>query len=32
MDVLMIGNMILYKSEQPVWEEREDWRTVYELD
>ena len=32
MDVLVMGNIILYKEEQPVMSEEEDWRTIYELD
>ena len=32
MDVLVMENMILYKEEQPPFEEKEDWRNEYELD
>ncbi|MEE1550128.1 MAG: carbamoyltransferase [Nitrospinaceae bacterium] len=32
MDVLVIEDCILFKKEQPVWEEGEDWRTELELD
>lgn len=32
MDVLVLGNMILYKDEQPEWEECSDWRKEYALD
>jgi carbamoyltransferase len=32
MDVLVIGNLMMFKEEQPKWEEREDWRTKFELD
>jgi len=32
MDVLLLENIILYKSEQPMWQEHEDWREKYELD
>lgn len=32
MDVLLLENLILYKEEQPQWEEKEDWRNKYELD
>lgn len=32
MDVLLLENLILYKDEQPKWEEKEDWRNKYELD
>ena len=32
MDVLVIGNFILYKEEQPVFTEEKDWREEYELD
>lgn len=32
MDVLVLENMILFKTEQPEWSEREDWREQYELD
>ncbi|MDE6626709.1 MAG: carbamoyltransferase [Lachnospiraceae bacterium] len=32
MDVLVLGNAILYKEEQPAISEEKDWRTIYELD
>jgi carbamoyltransferase len=32
MDVLVVGDYILYKDEQPVFEENIDWRDLYELD
>lgn len=32
MDVLVIEDCILYKEEQPLWKEREDWRDGLELD
>lgn len=32
MDVLVLENCILYKEEQPAYEEREDWRSLYTLD
>lgn len=32
MDILVLENCILYKEEQPVWEEKEDWRKLYVLD
>lgn len=32
MDVLVLGNYILYKEEQPELENDEDWRKRYELD
>lgn len=32
MDVLVLGNYILYKEEQPGLEHDEDWRERYELD
>lgn len=32
MDVLVIEDCILFKEEQPLWEEREDWRSGLELD
>ena len=32
MDVLVLGNCILYKDEQPRFMEDEDWRNIYELD
>lgn len=32
MDVLVLGNEILYKEEQPPFEENLDWREQYELD
>lgn len=32
MDVLVLENYILYKEEQPAWEEDGDWQTEFELD
>lgn len=32
MDVLVLENMILYKTEQPPLDEQVDWRTLYDLD
>lgn len=32
MDVLVLENCILYKAEQPEWNETEDWRNLYSLD
>jgi len=32
MDVLVIEDYILFKEEQPKWEEKEDWRSELELD
>ena len=32
MDVLVLENFILYKAEQPKWEEKADWRKLYALD
>ena len=32
MDVLVLENYILYKEEQPEWNETEDWRQLYTLD
>jgi carbamoyltransferase len=32
MDVLVIENCILFKEEQPEWEEKGDWRSELELD
>lgn len=32
MDVLVVGNIVMLKEEQPQWEEREDWMTKFELD
>ena len=32
MDVLVLGNCILYKEKQPQLIEDEDWRSQYELD
>lgn len=32
MDVLVVGNLVMLKEEQPKWEEREDWLTKFELD
>jgi carbamoyltransferase len=32
MDALVVGNIIMLKEDQPKWQEREDWRTKFELD
>jgi len=32
MDALVLENCILYKAEQPVWEEEKDWRSELERD
>ena len=32
MDVLVLEDCILFKEEQPPWEEKEDWRRELELD
>lgn len=32
MDVLVLENMVLYKDEQPEWNEEENWREKYVLD
>ncbi len=32
MDSLVIGNMIFSKTDQPAWNEEEDWRETFELD
>lgn len=32
MDVLVVGNHVLLKSEQPEWAEEEDWRETFQLD
>ena len=32
MDILVMGNYILYKDEQPLFTEKEDWRENYVLD
>ncbi len=32
MDVLVLEDVILYKEEQPQFDDSEDWRNVYELD
>jgi carbamoyltransferase len=32
MDVLVLGNQILYKEDQPEFREDVDWREIYELD
>jgi len=32
MDVLVLEDIILYKQEQPAFEEAEDWKEVFELD
>jgi carbamoyltransferase len=32
MDILVMEDCILFKEEQPPWEEKEDWRSELELD
>jgi carbamoyltransferase len=32
MDVLVTGNYIMYKEEQPKWAEKDDWKNKFELD
>lgn len=32
MDILVLENFVLYKSEQPEWVETEDWKSKYKLD
>lgn len=32
MDILVLGDYVLYKKEQPAFEEKGDWRSEYELD
>ena len=32
MDCLVLENVILYKNEQPVWEDQDDWQNEFELD
>ena len=32
MDILVLGNFILKKDEQPKFQETEDWQTIFELD
>ena len=32
MDVLVLENFILYKEEQPVFADNENWKEKYELD
>lgn len=32
MDCLVLENVILYKEQQPLWEEQEDWKNEFELD
>lgn len=32
MDLLVLEDHLLWKSAQPPWEEKEDWRSQYELD
>ena len=32
MDILVLENIILYKKEQPEWQEDENWHQKYELD
>jgi carbamoyltransferase len=32
MDVLVINNFVMFKEEQPKWQDKEDWQTKFELD
>jgi carbamoyltransferase len=32
MDVLVCGNFVMMKEDQPKWAEKEDWRKTFELD
>lgn len=32
MDVLVVGNYLMLKEEQPKWQEKEDWQSKFELD
>ncbi|MDR1418604.1 MAG: carbamoyltransferase [Endomicrobium sp.] len=32
MDVLILENLLLYKTEQPIFKDEENWRNKYELD
>ena len=32
MDILVLDNLVLYKHEQPTWEESQDWRESFVLD
>jgi carbamoyltransferase len=32
MDLLVLEDHLLWKASQPPWEDKEDWRTLYELD
>lgn len=32
MDCLVLEDVILYKNEQPVWEDQDDWQNEFELD
>lgn len=32
MDVLVVGNFLMLKEEQPKWQDREDWQKKFELD
>lgn len=31
-DCLVVNNFLMFKEEQPQWQEKEDWRNKYELD
>jgi carbamoyltransferase len=31
-DCLVVNNFVMFKEEQPQWQEKEDWRNKYELD
>ncbi len=32
LDVLVVGSYVLYKHEQPAWEDSEQWQTEFQLD
>lgn len=32
MDCLIVGNCLMFKEEQPKWQEKEDWQNKFELD
>jgi carbamoyltransferase len=32
MDVLVIGNYIFFKDDQPTFDEKDDWRSDFKLD
>jgi carbamoyltransferase len=31
-DILVLGDFVLSKNEQPEWKEKKDWRDEFELD